>query len=65
MPSYAAVERAGVEYKDWAHEFQHTVAADSQRAHIPRQHALAIMGWTTTAMLDRYASWMEQESERR
>ena len=27
------------------------------------QHALAIMGWTTTAMLDRYTSWMEQESE--
>ena len=21
------------------------------------------MGWTTTAMLDRYTSWMENESE--
>ncbi len=39
------------------------MAADSQRAQIPRQHALAIMGWTTTAMLDPYTSWMENESE--
>lgn len=31
---------------------------------IPRQHALAIMGWTTAAMLDRYTSWMEQENAR-
>ncbi len=39
------------------------VAANSQRAKIPRQHALAIMGWTTTAMLDHYTSWMENENE--
>ena len=43
--------------------FRRTAATDSQRAKIPRQHALAIMGWTTTAMLDRYTSWMENESE--
>ena len=24
---------------------------------------LPIMGWTTTAMLDRYKSWMENEKE--
>ena len=37
--------------------------ADSPRAKTPRQHALAIMGWTTAAMPHRYTSWMENESE--
>ena len=42
--------------------YRRPVGADSPRAHMPKQHALAIMGWTT-AMLDRYTSWMENESE--
>ena len=37
--------------------------ADSQRAHIRRQHALPIMGWTTSAMPHRYTSWMENERD--
>ena len=40
-----------------------SVAADSQRAHIRRQHALPIMGWTTSAMPHRYTSWMENERD--
>ena len=50
------IDGARLEYRDRAHAFRRTVAADSQGAHIPRQHAMAIMGWTTTAMLDRYTS---------
>ena len=45
------------------HRVMGLLAANSQRAKTPRQHALAIMGWTTTAMLDRYTAWMENESE--
>ncbi len=53
----------GVKYKEWAHALRRTVVADSQRAKMQRQHTLATMDWTTTAMLDRYTSWMENESE--
>ncbi len=37
--------------------------ASWRSSHLYYPPSLAIMRWTTTAMLDRYTSWMENESE--
>ena len=41
--------------------FRRTLAAHSQRQRVPRQYAMSVMGWSTTAMLDRYTQWMQEE----
>lgn len=55
------IDRSGLSIRDRSHIFRRTLAARSQREGVPRQYALAVMGWTTTAMLDRYTRWMQEE----
>ena len=54
-------DRARLVVPDRCHIFRRTLAAHSQRQRVPRQYAMSVMGWSTTAMLDRYTQWMQEE----